>query len=253
MKHLNDVLRALTVSVGALASCVYSSFTHANDDYVSREQRPVTRSWGLAHPLTGPDFRAELAYDDFDTADAISLSAQGELPIRDLSTDSGLLLRMSGIGDAGLIRLDSPAGSDTNNFIRGGVRLASAIPGAKGLLAGADLNLAYSRAGSESDIDLFTTLSVRYQMPKATIGQAMDLYSALRIGGDTLFDNGFLLGVALPLVNRMVAGLEVSSYNDSLSGYFGLPISNTLRLTTSVGVADNVDAFIMAQLGVALD
>ncbi|MEN8718683.1 MAG: hypothetical protein ABF296_00310 [Oceanococcaceae bacterium] len=214
-------------------------------------QLPVTDSWGLAHPLAARQLRGELGYAAGDVIDVLQLQGQYEMPLRTF-TGGAIPLTLSGIADASLRRIDAdPAGSENGSHLRAGARLSLPIPNVDNLRVGGAMNLAYTRVGSASDTDIFAEISGRYGASASLIGRPFDAYTALRLGGDNQFDNGILLGASVALPRQMNAGLEISTDRDALTAYLGLPLDRRLRLTGSLGVADEVD--ILAQVQLSLD
>lgn len=221
-------------------------------DYSSRTQLPVSFGLGLEHPLPVSAVRGELALASGSRVDSFGLLAQGEKPLRSFQVES-LDFSISGQGSLLMQRNDGPGDAYTLSSARGGAKLTLPVRQVAGLWAGASLNAAYSRAEDESDTDLFLVLSSRYQAPQELLGQALDFYGSLSLGADGPADNGLLFGVAVPLVNNMVAGVELVTENDRLTAYLGFPLQKNLRLTGALGVADGVDVIAQAQLTLFLD
>lgn len=244
--------RAIARTLTALLFTTAGGMAQAQE-YSSRTQLPVTFGLGLEHPLPISEVRGELALASGSQFDTFGLLAQGEKPVHSFQVNA-LKFTVSGQGNLLINRYDGPGDSSfTVTSGRGGAKLILPIPQVTGLWTSASLNAAYSRADEESDTDLFAVLSARYQAPREMIGQAMDLYSSLSLGADGFADNGFMFGVAVPLVNNLVAGMELVTENDQLTGYLGFPLQNNLRLTGALGVADGVDIIAQAQLTMFLD
>ncbi len=222
-------------------------------DYSSRTQLPVSLGLGLEHPLPISEVRGELALASGDVFDSFGLLVQGEKPVHGFQVDA-LKFQVAAQGSLQVQNFDGPGDSSftvTNG--RGGAKLILPIPHVTGLWTSASLNAAYARVEDESDTDLFAVLSVRYQLPRETIGQALDVYSSLSLGADAVADTGFMFGFAVPLVNNMVAGAELVTEGDRLTGYLGFPLQKNLRLTGALGVADGVDIIGQAQLTLFLE
>lgn len=243
--------RAIARSVSLLLLSATSA-TALAQEYSSRTQLPVSFGLGLEHPLPIAAARGELALSSGDRFDSFGLLAQAEKPLRSFRVDT-LNFSLSGQGSLLVQRNDGPGDAYTLSSGRGGAKLTLPIPQVTGLWAGASLNAAYSRAEDESDSDLFAVLSTRYQAPKEMLGQALDFYGSLSLGADGPADTGFLFGMAVPLVNNMVAGVELVTENDRLTGYLGIPLQKNMRLTGALGVADGVDLIAQAQLTLFLD
>lgn len=215
-------------------------------------QLPVSDSWGLAHPLPTRQLRGELGYAAGDAIDVLQLQGQYETPLRTF-TGGAVPLTLSGLADASLRRFDADVGgSENGSHLRAGARLSLPIPNIANLRVGGAMNLAYTRLGSASDTDIFAELSGRYAAPASLIGRPFDAYTALRLGGDSQFDNGILIGASVALAQQMNAGLEISTDRDALTAFLGLPLDRRLRLTGSLGVADGVDILAQAQLSLDL-
>lgn len=247
-----NFLRTATRTVTTLLLLTTSAAGLAQQ-YDSRTQLPVSLGLGLEHPLPLSVARGELALASGDRFDGFGLLAQGEKPFRQFQADT-LRFTLSGQGSLRVQRYDGPGNSSyTLSSGRGGVKLSLPIPPVEGLWTGVSLNASYSRADDESDTDLFAVLSTRYQAPREILGQALDLYSSLSLGADGPADTGFMFGVAVPLVNRLVGGVELVTENDQLTAYLGFPLQQNMRLTGALGVADGVDIIAQAQLTVFLD
>lgn len=216
-----------------------------------RTQLPVTLGAGLDHPLSLTAVRAGASIYTGD-AELLALELQGEQPLRKLML--GELPAMLGLqGSALAADVDRGAGSDTLLGLRGGAKLTLPIPQVRGLWTGAALQAQYLRAEDDSETDVFAVLSTRYQASAGELGRAADFYASLPFGAEGPADTGLLLGAATALAGGRVLGAEIATENDQLTGYFGLPLTGGMRLTLSLGVADNVDLLAQAQLRVAIN
>lgn len=249
--NANTILRATLASLiclpGAATAADSNDASTHTANYSSRNQLPVTPGSGLDHPLPLTAARGDLLFVSGDVADSSALGAQYEQPIHRIKT-TAFPITLSVQGAAQLERVDTPVGDFTASGLRGGVKAGVAVPDVQGLWLGASLNAAYVRFDDDSETDVFAVLSARYQAPKEFIGQAMDFYTSLALGGDEYNDDGLLLGVAVPLVRQMVAGLELATEADQLTAYASLPLGRDLQLTGALGVADGIDLMATAQL-----
>lgn len=216
-------------------------------DYSSRIQLPVTPGSGLDHPLPITAARGDFVAISGDFADSTALAAQYEQPVFTANT-TAFPIQFSAQAATQFERIDTVAGDFSSSGLRGGIKAGIAIPEVRGLWLAGSLNAAYVRFDDNSETDVFAVLSARYQAPKSFIGQAMDFYSSLSLGGDEFNDDGLLLGLAVPLVNQITAGLEIATEGDQLTAYAGLPLGREIRLTGALGVADGIDILATAQL-----